>query len=951
MSELDGAKKQVEQDIEKVNSDFNKQLQQQIDGTLPKGHIYQLGNADGILNAAGLPNLPIELASSRLNDKSMQDNHPFELSEIIDLPNAIHNPLAVFRSATRIGGFVVMTEIEHRGKNFVVAIEANRRSGKIEVNSIRSIHYRTSNSHIANWISEGLLEYANKIKMPEWLSKQQYNSADVRKLFKHATKIIQDFENPTINDVKYQIGSSKSFIPNVRGGWTKNKIVKYLKLKSSDIKSNYGIIEAIADYDSFEDFKNNIYYHGTTNHPEKGLKPSITMTERQAEMYGGGGYGERYFGISLTKSKRVAEHFSGTKSFVDIYPVLLKKDAIIENREDLEDASDVEDIIVDLYNKGVDAVWIVGGEQELVIINPYAAILYKNGRESFKVFGGFKSIEPTVEELRNTFEKAKKEYPELKKQYISLTTKDEKNNFLYNLESIKFFQTPSGTIYGFVKNGVVYLNSSTPNLNTPIHEFGHLWIDAIEGSELYNRGAEHVKDTPYWERVNADPNYNTLSEAARIKEAMVQAIGDKGEAVKRNLTLYARIKTWINDVWKRIGTQFGIQNLTPEQIQNLTFNDFVEVAVSELMSGENLAERNKNTNLATPKNNNGSNEKTRLDNRRTMASEPERLPLGTITSSNAVGNTIAGTTTPNTRGSRTGNAKSQSQPWIKSEALKQLAEQAKANGTWIVDITTLTDGKEHFANGTENKVYRSKDEHKVIKVNNLLFLNENDTEYTYTRDLDYFFDRISAHNALFPEDAYNIVGFTENEAGEICIVMEQPYISSNAHPTIEQIETDLAKRGFIKTTLGAGINQGLTGYTNGIYELTDVKPLNVLTDKNGKLHYIDLDISKTNDNIQFSIIDTPEYEPGTPLAEYAAKVVTQNQTQAQVRFRMADVPTPPVIDNSMSLEEITDKVTAFHKETGEVFKDVNREMGKISEFYTAYIDRVRALEKYMLTLN
>ena len=130
---------------------------------------------------------------------------------------------------------------------------------------------------------------------------------------------------------------------------------------------------------------------------------------------------------------------------------------------------------------------------------------------------------------------------------------------------------------------------------------------------------------------------------------MAMAIGDKGESVKRNIGLFARIKVWIADVWKRIGAQFGIQNLTPEQIQNLTFNDFVEVAVSELMSGENLAERNKNTNFETPTNNNGSNEQTRLDNRRTMASEPERLPLGTLTSSNAVGKTIAGTTTSNPR--------------------------------------------------------------------------------------------------------------------------------------------------------------------------------------------------------------------------------------------------------------------------------------------------------------
>lgn len=463
---------------------------------------------------------------------------------------------------------------------------------------------------------------------------------------------------------------------------------------------------------------------------------------------------------------------------------------------------------------------------------------------------------------------------------VRMVTPEEIAGMLDGAETL--LRTPTGTIYGFVKNGIVYINSNTPNLNTPIHEFGHLWIDAIEGSDLYNRGAELVKETPYWERVNADTNYSHLSENARAKEAMAMAIGDKGEAVKRNIGLFARIKVWIADVWTRIGSKFGIQNLTPEQIQNLTFNDFVEVAVSELMSGENLAERNKNTNFETPKNNNGSNEKTRLDNRRTMASEPERLPLGTLTSSNAVGKTIAGTTTTNPRTGRTADAKSQSEHWNKSKGLKQLAAQAKADGTWIEDISTLTDGKVHFANGTENNVYRSKDGHKVIKVNNLLFLNENDLEFAYTRDLNYFFDRISAHNTLFPEDAYNIVGFTENEAGQVCIVMEQPYISSNVHPTIEEIEPDLSKRGFTKTTLGEGINQGLTGYTNGIYELTDVKPLNVLKDENGNMHYIDLDISKT---IQPSTPEKPTFKGD--LGEYAFQVVEYNDQQAERTERIS----------------------------------------------------------------
>lgn len=187
--------------LQTVNDQFNAELQQQIEGSLPKGHIYQLGHPSEALQAAGIPNLPIELAASRLSDKSMQANHPFELSEIENLPEAIQQPLAVFRSATHIGSYVVMTEIEHQGKNYVAAIQTHRQKGRLEINDIRSI-YPKNNGQIANWIDEGLLEYAETQKMVEWLSKQRSNSAEVRKLFNHATNIVNSFENPTLTDGK-----------------------------------------------------------------------------------------------------------------------------------------------------------------------------------------------------------------------------------------------------------------------------------------------------------------------------------------------------------------------------------------------------------------------------------------------------------------------------------------------------------------------------------------------------------------------------------------------------------------------------------------------------------------------------------------------------------------------------------------------------------------------------
>jgi len=124
----------------------------------------------------------------------MQETHPFDLHEIMDLPIVVQNPLAIFRSATHLEHYVVMTGLEHDDDNFIVALQINRYKENNEINDIRSI-YPKNNKQIINWINELLLEFVDKQKTIEWISKQRSNSAEVRKQLNRATKIIQNFEN------------------------------------------------------------------------------------------------------------------------------------------------------------------------------------------------------------------------------------------------------------------------------------------------------------------------------------------------------------------------------------------------------------------------------------------------------------------------------------------------------------------------------------------------------------------------------------------------------------------------------------------------------------------------------------------------------------------------------------------------------------------------------------
>ena len=235
-----------------------------------------------------------------------------------------------------------------------------------------------------------------------------------------------------------RVYNSRLKIPNVRGGWTKEKIIKYLKDNSSDTISTFRLTKYISEFDDWEQFKNHIYYHGTQGYIEKGLKPSITMSEREVERIGGGGYGQRYFGVSLTKRKRTAESFSGMSSGVTIYPVILKRDANVIERTDLKDSSEIDDIIVELYEKGIDAVWIGGGEEELVIINPYSILLYKYGKEYHSVYGGFKSIPLTDEEVKKIYNNSKILWAKYSEEYKSKQNQEEKQIFLKSLPNIQF---------------------------------------------------------------------------------------------------------------------------------------------------------------------------------------------------------------------------------------------------------------------------------------------------------------------------------------------------------------------------------------------------------------------------------------------------------------------------------------------------------------------------------
>lgn len=168
-----------------------------------------------------------------------------------------------------------------------------------------------------------------------------------------------------------------------------------------------------------------------------------------------------------------------------------------------------------------------------------------------------------------------------------------------------FYRRPNGTVYGWTNGTTVYLTESGMNPNTPIHEYTHIWADAMRkhNPEGWKSIVKLLKGTPVWNEVMADANYANIhgnenqvaSEAlSRISgrenaakmEAMAQQMIDENanDTVKKHRArkLLDRMRKALQEFWSWVGKElFGIKNF--ESIEQVT-----DRILYDLVSGTGL---------------------------------------------------------------------------------------------------------------------------------------------------------------------------------------------------------------------------------------------------------------------------------------------------------------------------------------------------------------------------
>jgi hypothetical protein len=153
---------------------------------------------------------------------------------------------------------------------------------------------------------------------------------------------------------------------------------------------------------------------------------------------------------------------------------------------------------------------------------------------------------------------------------------------------------------------------------------------------------------------------------------------------------------------------------------------------------------------------------------------------------------------------------------FKREETKRLKQYIDSQNLWIKDI----DLNNYVSEGAEQKVYL-KDGRSVFKLNDAIY---------YLSWVDYFVNLL-LNNHFFPDTAYKLLGFFENESA-LYAVVEQNFVNANEKTDLKQVELFMELNGFQKIRNNDYFNPEL-----GII-LEDLHDENVLTN-NGILYFID----------------------------------------------------------------------------------------------------------------
>ena len=165
-----------------------------------------------------------------------------------------------------------------------------------------------------------------------------------------------------------------------------------------------------------------------------------------------------------------------------------------------------------------------------------------------------------------------------------------------NANGAKFFVTPDGEAYGYTVDGKIYIDPRIANSETPIHEYAHLWAEAVRSgnSKEWENIVNLMKGLkPVWDKVKKEyphlesdsdladevlAQYSGKRGAERLRKEYDVIVDGDGSITEKAKAMYAlqRLKKVLAKFWKKVADFLHIHFTTADEVADRVMKDLLD---------------------------------------------------------------------------------------------------------------------------------------------------------------------------------------------------------------------------------------------------------------------------------------------------------------------------------------------------------------------------------------
>ena len=546
-------------EIERINAVFNDELDAFSEDNANR-IIFSLGRPSEVLRAAGVPDMPMKLYGSKLLKKIKK--HGFDKVALRDLPRAVANPIAVFNNRKQEGNRAILTELHTEQGNVLVAIDLGK-GADVDFNVVSSVFGKGKNG-VVEWINKRQFTYVDEEKALNYLhlaapiaaasDNQKLSLAanvinGLKKTKLSGENLRQQRKNSITEEmqsIKTKAQSDGTFMLAPNGEPTNLTERQWLQVRTDAFKEWFGDWENDPEEASQmkdENGEPKVFYHNT-NADFFAFNPLYNGSSTDAGWLGDGFYfygdpseGQDYGEKKMSVFLNIREPYYASEEENRSLSEQNDRSASLEFREERE-------------SEGYDGVYFNGDlRQETVVFSPSQI---KSATDNVGAF--------------------------------------DKGN-----DDIRFYRGQHGEVRGFAVGGRIYLDPKMASDETAIHEYTHLWADALRrvNPAEWDNVKDLLRSTPIWEETKrlypelADDEDALADEvlaqfsgkhgAKRLAEAREKAMSEADGVFDKAkvASVFDNVRQALKRFWKGVADFLGLHFTSAEEVADKVLSDLL----------------------------------------------------------------------------------------------------------------------------------------------------------------------------------------------------------------------------------------------------------------------------------------------------------------------------------------------------------------------------------------